>query len=128
MKKNERLIKAVLDESGGHLTAEEIFFECKKRGESISLATVYNNLGALVAGKQIRKIPSCCDGKDRYDKAYVPHGHLICEKCHAVRDFFSDEIGNTILSATGISPVSYDLNVYYVCPNCAINSESEHIK
>ncbi len=122
MKKNELLIKKVLDESGGHLTAEEVFFECKKRGENISLATVYNNLNALCEEKLIRKIPSACDGKDRYDKAYMPHGHLICEKCHKVSDFFSDEIGKTILSVTGISPDSYDLNVYYVCPDCATNS------
>lgn len=118
LKKNQALIKEILNETDGHMTAEEIYNEAKARGKRISLATVYNNLGELCESKKIRKIPSSCEGKDRYDKAYIPHGHLICERCRKIKDFFNDGIGKAIYESTGIKAESYDLNVYYVCNDC----------
>lgn len=118
LKKNQALIKEILNETDGHMSAEEIYNEAKARGKRISLATVYNNLGELRESKKIRKIPSSCEGKDRYDKAYIPHGHLICERCRKIKDFFNDGIGKAIYESTGIKAESYDLNVYYVCNDC----------
>lgn len=123
MTKNKKLITDILNESGGHLTAEEIFFEAKKRSEKISLATVYNNLGALCEEKAIRKVPFPSDGKDRYDKTFTPHGHLVCERCGKITDFFSKEIGDVIFRGAKVAAVSYDLNVYYVCDDCIKQSK-----
>ena len=120
MTKNKQLIIDILTESGGHLTAEEVFLEAKKRSEKISLATVYNNLNALCEESAIRRMSSS-DGKDRYDKAYMPHGHLVCEKCRKIIDFPSEGIADVVLRNTGVRAESYDLNVYYVCDDCKNN-------
>ena len=120
MAKKRQLIIDILTESSGHLTAEEVFLEAKKRSEKISLATVYNNLNALCEENAIRKMSSS-DGKDRYDKAYMPHGHLVCEKCHKITDFPSEGIVDVVLRNTGVRAELYDLNVYYVCDDCKNN-------
>lgn len=120
MTKNKQLIIDILTESGGHLTAEEVFLEAKKRSEKISLATVYNNLNSLCEESAIRRMPSS-DGKDRFDKAFMPHGHLVCEKCRKIIDFPSEGIADVVLRNTGVRAESYDLNVYYVCDDCKNN-------
>lgn len=68
-----------------HPTATEVFIRAKKSMPSISLATVYNSLEALVACGLVRQVHV-----DREPTRYCPnleeHGHFVCDTCGAVVD------------------------------------------
>lgn len=69
----------------GHPSAEEVYLAVRKSIPSISLATVYKALEALVACRLVAKL-SADDGSARYDARSEEHYHLRCLKTGAVRD------------------------------------------
>jgi hypothetical protein len=56
MTKQRKLIYQIVKDSMSHLSAEEIFFRAKQVMPSISMGTVYRNLGLMVEDKELRKI------------------------------------------------------------------------
>ena len=120
MTKQREAVLTVIRSDKCHHTAEEIFLLAKEMLPGISRATVYNSLKVLEKLKLIRRITG--DGlSDRYDSAYKPHGHLLCEKCGRVWDFEIDGFDDIIASATGTDFDSYELKVRHVCGECAEN-------
>lgn len=67
MSRYAELILELINQSQGHMTAEQIFLELKKTEPRIVQATVYNNLNALCQEGLIRKL-SLEGSPDRYDK------------------------------------------------------------
>lgn len=123
MSKNQDEMIRVLTESGRHMTAEELFMECKSRKISISLATIYRNLGILVEQGALRKI-SIAGESDRYDFNLSNHDHIICEKCKQVRDIQLGDFTRQIEEKLGSSILSYELNIRYICPDCMTGKEN----
>lgn len=119
MTKQRAVILEVIRSDMCHHTADEIFTLAKERLPGISRATVYNNLKALETSKLIRRITG--DSlSDRYDNSYVPHGHMICEKCGSVRDFNLRNFDKQLSDAIGSEFNSYELKVRYVCDECRV--------
>ena len=48
--RQKRAVAALLAESPGFRSAQDIFAELRSRGENVGLTTVYNQLGALADG------------------------------------------------------------------------------
>ncbi len=117
MTKQRAAVLEVIRSDKCHHTAEEIFILASQILPGISRATVYNSLKALERDKLIRRI-TAEDSSDRYDSAYIPHGHLFCKNCGAVRDFEIPDFTRTLTEYTGGSMDSYELKVRYVCPEC----------
>ena len=117
MTKQRRVVLEVIREGKRHLTAEEIFNEAKKKLPTISRATVYNNLHALVGDKEIRRI-TAEGASDRYDSSYIPHGHLFCTGCQRVIDFTVPTFTETLEGIIGEEIESYELKVRYLCEAC----------
>ena len=117
MTKQRRAVLEVICEGKRHLTAEEIFNEARKKLPTISRATVYNNLHALIADKQIRRITGE-DAPDRYDSSYIPHGHLFCTGCQKIVDFNVPTFTETLEGVVGEKIESYELKVRYLCEAC----------
>lgn len=117
MTKQRAVILEVIRSDMCHHTADEIFTLAKEKLPGISRATVYNNLKALEAEKLIRRITG--DSlSDRYDNSYIPHGHMICEKCGHVRDFNLHNFDKQLSDAIGSEFSSYELKVRYLCDDC----------
>lgn len=117
MTKQRALILDILRADKSHHTAEEIFILAKERMPGISLATVYNNLRALEGERLIRRITG--DGaSDRYDGAFLPHGHLVCQKCDRVWDFEIKGFEGILAEAVGVDYTSYELKVRCLCDKC----------
>ena len=117
MTRQRAAILEVLRADKCHHTAEEIFELAKAKLPTISRATVYNNLKALENEQFIRRITA--EGTaDRYDNAYVPHGHLFCTVCSEVVDFNIPDFTEELESIAGDAIDSYELKVRYVCPSC----------
>lgn len=122
MTKQRKIIYEVVQASPIHMTAEEIFLQAKKRLPSLSIATVYRNLGLMVRDGEIRRIS--VGGADRYDRNTSPHDHLTCIRCGKLTDVTLKDLKATLEQCTGQTIHSYELNLYYTCPAC-MQSESD---
>ena len=116
MSKYAKLILQLINESSGHMTAEQIFLELKKTEPKVVQATVYNNLNMLHREGLIRKV-SMEGSPDRYDKI-KKHDHLVCKKCGALLDISFHDLTEGLEEQLGEGILSYDLKVFYLCPKC----------
>lgn len=119
MTKQRALILRLIRESGGHLTADEIYQRAKTEMPGIALATVYNNLIRLSEEGEIKKI-TFRDRTDRYDKSHIPHIHLICDGCGKVCDHPSEGLLEEMEKRLGFPVREYELGIHYLCNECQI--------
>ena len=68
-----------------HPTATEVFLRAKKHMPSISLATIYNCLEALVACGVVKQV-NLNRAPTRYCANLQEHSHFYCEACGAICD------------------------------------------
>ena len=126
MTKNKALLLELVREAPRHLTAEQIFLSAKERLPHISMATVYNNLGALTEEGLIRRLH--IDGlADRYDRSTAPHEHFICDGCGEITDVFFEGFTEELAARMGGEVSSYELNIRGVCAACKENQNNQHI-
>ncbi len=119
MSKQRTAVLEVLENSHGHLTAEEIFTEVRKIIPHISYSTVYRNLGVLAEEQKIHKITLPSDS-DVFDKTPTSHGHLICRKCKKVTDI---PFSVTDKAVSDMKSMGYDIGTYcfmaeHLCDLC----------
>jgi len=92
--KPRRAIMEILNDTTGHLSAEQIYKEISKITSAVGLSTVYRNLELLVRIGMVWKFEAG-DNKARYEIAMRPdeshHHHLICKRCNSIIDY-SDSI------------------------------------
>lgn len=116
MTKYAKLILKIINQSDGHMTAEQLFLELKKAEPKVVQATVYNNLNTLYQEGLIRKL-SMEGSPDRYDTVRK-HDHVICKKCGALSDICFEDLTRNLEKQLGEGIISYDLKVFYLCPKC----------
>ena len=68
-----------------HPTATEVFLRAKKHMPSISLATIYNCLEALVDCGLVKQV-NLDRAPTRYCANLLEHSHFYCESCGAISD------------------------------------------
>lgn len=74
-----------------HVTAEGLFMAAKERGESVSLATVYNTLRAFCDAGLMAEIT--VDGQKSYfDTCTEDHPHFFWEDSHELTDAPASEL------------------------------------
>ena len=108
-------------ESMGHANIDEIYEFAKKNNPTMSLATVYKNVTALV-DKSILKEVSLNNFKSKYETTKEKHAHLVCRKCGNVKDI---SLNNNILVDSKIiskkekfNAQEVELNIYGICNSC----------
>ena len=117
MTKQRELILSIVRGSDAHLSAEEIYLAAREQIPTIALATVYNNLKYLSEEGLIVRL-TFADQPDRYDKMFVPHDHMICSSCGAIRDIRIEGIDAFLQDRAGEDIASYDLTLHYQCSKC----------
>lgn len=120
MTKQRKLVLAIINESCDHLTAEDIYFEAKKRIDNIALATIYNNLNVLVNEKYIARIKTPGNA-DYYDRVTIPHEHVICDNCGHIMDVHVPELKKMLEQRLKLSLTAFSLDMHYVCDTCKQN-------
>lgn len=121
MTRQRAVILEVIRSDMCHHTAEEIFALAKEKLPTISRATVYNNLKALEEEQIIRRINGE-DGSARYDKSYIPHGHLFCLGCKQIYDFHIPDFISTLATCSDAVIDSYELRIRGICQSCKSKS------
>jgi Fur family peroxide stress response transcriptional regulator len=112
---------AIVEELDGHvhMSIEELYEAIKKKFPSISLATVYKNINAMMEQGFIEevKVPG---QKSKYELAKSPHSHIVCEACGKVEDIDLD-LENVTRTAANVS--HYEIKAKSLvltgrCPAC----------
>lgn len=106
---------------GAHPTAQTLYAHLRPAFPSLSRATVYNTLQALVQAGLVHELGTAGDGMLHYDVDASPHVNLICTRCHRVEDFPATPLAGVARRVAQDS--GYELRgarvVYYgLCPKC----------
>lgn len=111
----------LLAESHEHPTAAMIYEELKPRFDSLSLATVYNTLDALVGLGVVNVLGHAGDDKVHYDADTEPHVNLACISCSRIIDIPSEHVthlDSEITAASGYKLLGARVLYYGLCPDC----------
>ncbi len=73
----------------GHISIEELYAQIKEKFPSISLATLYKNINAMLENAFVKEV-KIVGHKSRFELAKVAHAHVICQKCGKVEDVHID--------------------------------------
>ena len=68
-----------------HVSAEDVYLDLRRRGEDLSLSTVYLNLNVLSEAGVLREFQGT-GGQKLYDGNPSPHYHVICRETGEVLD------------------------------------------
>jgi Fur family peroxide stress response transcriptional regulator len=111
----------LLAESEAHPTAAMIYDELKPRFDSLSLATVYNTLDALVKIGAVNVLGGAGDDSVHYDAETEPHVNLACLSCNKIVDIPSEHVHHLdaeIAEASGYKLLGARVLYYGLCPEC----------
>ena len=122
------LVLSVLEEnSGRHMTAEDIYELVSADYPDIGLATVYRALQLLWEMQLVDRI-SFDDGCVRYEIGHLfqgeakhNHHHLICRRCNKVIPFgddLLDDLEHHIEEKTGFHVLDHELKFFGLCREC----------
>lgn len=106
----------IITASTEHPTVEQIYAQLREKYPKAVMATAYNNVNKLWKAGLIRKI-SVEGMPDRYDRI-MKHDHLICQRCGKLADFSFEDLTASLRGQMGEGFLSYDLKVFYICPQC----------
>ena len=111
----------LLVESKEHPTASMIYDELDPQFDSLSLATVYNTLNALVKIGVVNRLGEAGDGSVRYDADTEPHVNLACISCNRIIDIPSEHVhhlDDEITQNSGYKLLGARVLYYGLCPEC----------
>ena len=114
--------------SASHPTAGALFQQLQPDLPSLSQATVYNTLQALVECGLVQKIGEAGDGSVHYDGNPRPHVNLVCTNCHHVDDVFDiplDGIARQVAQRSGYRLQGMRIAYYGLCPRCLLAAEKD---
>lgn len=110
-----------LAESREHPTAQLIFEQMQAIYPSISLATVYNTLNTMLDAGFVQGLDAAGDGALHFDANPEPHIHLVCVRCHNIKDFMELQISGVtdqIQQISGYQLREVRMVCNGLCPRC----------
>jgi len=116
------IFKEIFSSKKVHPNAYEIHRRLKRKGQKVSLATIYRTLNLLVKCGLVSEIDF---GEDHShyepDVVKAAHGHLVCLSCGEVKEFSHERI-QTILYKIGkeshFMTDKFSIQVFGYCANC----------
>jgi len=130
MTHQREIILKELQESGLHLTADELYDRVKKILPRISLATVYRNLEILTQAGMIAK-REVSGRQKRFDSDVGDHDHIFCIQCHRLDnlELSREEIGALPTTPIkGYEVIGYRLEFIGICKECREKNQQKKEK
>ena len=117
--------KTVLEEiflHTGHLEAEDLWHNLRKKKKRASRATIYRTLDLLVDSGIVRKV-DFGHGHSHYEQVlgHAHHEHMICIKCGKVIEFPDEKIERLIkklCEKSGFKHTSHCFQIFGYCKEC----------
>jgi Fur family ferric uptake transcriptional regulator len=116
-----RLILEIIQQTKGHLDADEIYQQARQKSPSISLSTVYRNLKLF---KELELIEEHqFDGMRRYyeNAPLSKHHHLVCLGCGRIFEFkcpSAERLKSKISREEGFKVTDAEVRLVGYCPEC----------
>lgn len=103
----------------GHINIDGLYEEVKKRFNSISLATIYKNINAMIENFLLVEV-KLPNKKSVYEIIKHEHSHLLCKHCGEVIDVTVDtsKMVQDISSQYNFDINGSDLVLFGTCPSC----------
>ncbi len=106
-----------VDSSRNHPTADAIYRELSVELPSLSRATVYNALSALLDAGLVRVVDNATSDSKHFDSAIHPqHSHFICSRCGTIYDV--EEVPPAPIRDSRFSVTSVTLIYHGLCDCC----------
>src|SRR4030088_1135059 len=89
--RQRKILLDLIDSSGEHLDAEQLFQLAKEKDPKLNRVTVYRTLKLLKAGGLVDELDLLhFEGDQHYYESRLKqeHAHLICLRCGKVEEFF----------------------------------------
>jgi Fur family transcriptional regulator, ferric uptake regulator len=120
--RQKRALAAVLDDSDGFRSAQDLFAELRTRGEDVGLTTVYNQLRGLVEAGEVDTLRSD-DGETLYRRCGTEahHHHLLCRQCGRTVEVEGPEVerwAEGVAQAHGFVDVVHTIEIAGTCDAC----------
>jgi Fur family transcriptional regulator, ferric uptake regulator len=117
------VFEEIVASSDVHPNAAEIHQRLTRRGERVSLASVYRTLGLLVRNGLVSQV-DLGEDHSHYEPggARAGHGHLICLGCGAVLEFSDPKIRRLIGrvgESRGFAVDRFSVQAFGICGACA---------
>lgn len=106
---------------GNHLSAEELHDMLVKRGEKVSLSTIYRTLKLWTRMGILREL-ELAEGHKHYELNTASphhHHHLVCIQCNQTIEFENDTILKLAMKQVekaGLQMIDCQLTIYTICP------------
>lgn len=115
----QRLVILEIIEKGGHINIDNLYKKVKEKFDSISLATIYKNINAMLEKKVLAEV-KLANRKNVYEIEKHSHGHLLCNKCDEVTDIDikTKTIEETLSKKFNFDIEKTDIVLNGVCHNC----------
>jgi len=120
--KQREEVFGILLQKRDHPTATEVFLRAKKHMPSISLATIYNCLEALVDCGLVKQV-NLDRAPTRFCANLNEHSHFYCERCGSISDV-ALALNRVWDLPPGFVVVQADVSLRGLCPRCSSRDSS----
>ena len=93
--RQRQILLELIDGSGKHLDAEQLYRMAKERDPKLNRVTVYRTLKMLKKGGLVDELDLMHYGGDQHyyeTKLKQEHAHIICLRCGKVEEFFGEPL------------------------------------
>src|SRR5437879_2095121 len=93
--RQRKILLDVIDGSGEHLDAEQLYQLAKEKDPKLNRVTVYRTLKMLKAGGLVDELDLMHHGGDQHyyeTRLKQEHAHVICLRCGKVEEFFGEPL------------------------------------
>jgi Fur family ferric uptake transcriptional regulator len=93
--RQRRILLDLIDKSGSHLDAEQLYELAKQQDPKLNRVTVYRTLKMLKEGQLIDELDLMhFEGDQHYyeTRAKQEHAHVVCLRCGKVEEFYGDPL------------------------------------
>ncbi|MBL8228220.1 MAG: transcriptional repressor [Bryobacterales bacterium] len=95
MTRQREILLELIDRSGDHLHAEQLYQMAKERDPKLNRVTVYRTLKMLKQGGLVDELDLMHYGGDQHyyeTRLKQEHAHIICLRCGKVEEFFGEPL------------------------------------
>jgi len=124
--RQRRILLELIDRTGRHLDAEQLYRLAKERDPKINRVTVYRTLKLLKQGQMVDELDLMhYDGDQHYYETRLKqeHAHMVCLRCGKVEEFYGDplrRLRREIESHFGFQIVVARTEVGGYCAHCQV--------
>jgi Fur family ferric uptake transcriptional regulator len=124
--RQREILLDLIDESGQHLDAEQLYQLAKEKDPKLNRVTVYRTLKLLKEGGLVDELDLMhVSGEQHYyeTRLKAEHAHIICLRCGKVEEFFGEplaEMKRSVESQFGFEIAAMRTEIGGYCSHCKV--------